>query len=84
MTLPPAVAGLLRSRKFLLAVIACAASLAGRLGWDLDAEALAPIVGPLWLALLGFALEDHGKGAAMAGANVAAPEVGADAPAAGA
>lgn len=49
------------SRKVIVAVAGAAAWLAGRLGFDVPAETMIPVVVPAWGVLLGLALEDHGK-----------------------
>ena len=62
--LPAVLVDLLRSKKFVLAVIAASLTAAGKLGLNLSSETVGAIVGPLWLALVGYAAEDHGKAAA--------------------
>ena len=52
---------LLGSRKVLLALISAVVYGVGKLGLDLDADELVPLVAPVWAALFGVALEDVGK-----------------------
>lgn len=59
-----AIKAMLRSRKFLAAVLSGAVWVAGKFGADLNAEELLPVVAPLWAYIVGTAIEDVGKGKA--------------------
>lgn len=56
-----ALAELLRSKKFLAALIAAILWGVGKLGLNLTEDQIAPIVAPLWLYIVGQAFADHGK-----------------------
>lgn len=58
------VKDLLKSKKALVALIACVVWCAGRFGLDLDKEALLGAVTPLWAFVLGQGIADAGKEAA--------------------
>ena len=55
---------ILKSKKFLVAAVACGVWIAGRAGLDLDKEELLGAVTPLWAYVLGQGIADHGKEAA--------------------
>lgn len=59
-----AFADLFASKKFIVAIVSVIAWAVGHIGLELTAEQLAPIVGPLWLFIVGQAFADHGKEAA--------------------
>lgn len=56
------------SRKFQVAVLSAIVWAIGKIGLDVTAADLLPIVGPLWLYVFGVALEDMGKAKAQADA----------------
>lgn len=60
-----AFAELLKSKKFLAALMAMLIWGVGKAGLDMSEEQLAPIVGPLWLYIMGQAFADRGKSAAQ-------------------
>lgn len=57
---------LLKSKKFLVALVALVVWVAGRAGLDLDREELLGAVTPLWTYVLAQGVADHGKGKALA------------------
>lgn len=59
-----AIADLLSSKKFIAAILAGVLWATGKIGLDLSEDQLAPIVGPLWLYIIGQAFADHKKEAA--------------------
>lgn len=59
-----AIREMLESKKFLAALLAVLVWGLGQLGANMTPEQLAPLVGPLWLYILGQAWADSGKEAA--------------------
>lgn len=59
-----ALKGLLGSKKVLLAVLSVLSTAGAKYGLNLDPTQVAELIGPLWLALLGQGIADHGKAAA--------------------
>ena len=56
-----AIVELLSSKKFVAALLSVILWGVGKLGLNMTEDQLAPIVGPLWLYILGQAFADHGK-----------------------
>ena len=59
---------LFKSKKALVAFVACIVWAAGRFGMHLDKEALLGVVSPLWAYVLAQGVADHGKEAAKVSA----------------
>lgn len=57
---------LLASKKALMAVLSIVVWAVGKLGLELNAEELLPVVFPLWMYILGQGIADAGKGKALA------------------
>jgi hypothetical protein len=57
---------LVGSKKVFITLISIIAWGAGRFGFSASTEELVPLVGPMWLLLLGFAGQDFGKAAKAA------------------
>lgn len=60
------VRDLLASKKFLVALVAVLAHLAGRFGFEVDQEAMITILSPLYAYIVGQGIADHGKPAMLA------------------
>lgn len=58
------IVDLLTSKKALAAVSSIVINLVGRIGLDLDQEAVNQVVWPLWIYILGQGIADMGKEAA--------------------
>lgn len=56
-----ALKALAGSRKFQVAILSAVVYGVGKLGLNVSAEDLAPLVAPLWLYIFGVAIEDAGK-----------------------
>lgn len=56
-----ALSGILGSKKALMAIISAIVWLVGKVGYDLDTEALGGAVAPLWAYIFGQSLADHKK-----------------------
>ena len=67
--MPTVITDLLSSKKFIMAVIACAAAIAGRYGFDLDQTTTLEVVSILVGAILAQGVADHGKAAAIVAAS---------------
>ena len=59
--LKTSLGGLLKSKKFMAAVVSGAVWVAGKFGLDLDATELLQVVGPFWGYILAQAGADWGK-----------------------
>jgi len=55
-----AVKGLLRSKKALAMIVGVIATVAGKLGWDIETDQLLLMVSPIIAYILGQSVADHG------------------------
>lgn len=71
---------MLTSKKLIATVVSGVAWAVAKIGWDADMTTLLPIIGPLWLYIVGQALADHGKEAAKIDAAATLKALDATAP----
>lgn len=64
---------MLSSKKAIAALLATAAAIAGKLGFQLDTDAILVITSPLIAYIVGQGIADHGKGAAEVNATAPKP-----------